>query len=137
MRRARRIIAMYDEVGIPKERVLIKLAATWEGIMAAKELEAEGITCNLTLIFGFVQAVACAQAGARLISPFTGRILDWHKRNDPDAYPGDVCATPAEDPGVQAVARIYRYYKKYGHDTICMPASWRPSRGATYVVIVA
>jgi transaldolase len=131
VRRARRIIAMYDEVGIPKERVLIKLAATWEGIMAAKELEADDITCNLTLIFGFVQAVACAQVGARLISPFTGRILDWHKLHDPASYPGGVCAAPADDPGVQVVARIYRYYKRHGHATICMPASWRPSRGAT------
>lgn len=131
--RARRIIKMYEEAGIGKERVLIKLGATWEGIMAAKVLEEEGITCNLTLIFGFVQAVACAQVKARLISPFTGRILDWHKMATPEKYPGGVCATPADDPGVQVCSRIYGYFKKFGHEkTICMPASWRPSRGSGY-----
>lgn len=126
--RARRIIAMYEELGVPRDRVLIKLAATWEGIAAARILEKEGITCNLTLVFGFAQAVACAQAGVRLISPFPGRILDWHKNNG-----GTPTYEPAEDPGVVTVQRIYRYYKKYGHEgTICMPASWRPSRGAGY-----
>mmetsp|Transcript_30281 Transcript_30281/g.67856 ORF Transcript_30281/g.67856 Transcript_30281/m.67856 type:complete len:342 (+) Transcript_30281:176-1201(+) len=123
--RARRIIAMYEEEGVSRSKVLIKLAATWEGIEAARELEAkDGVTCNLTLIFGLVQAVACAQAGATLISPFTGRILDWHK-----AANGYETVEPAEDPGVLTCARIYRYFKKYGHSTIVMPASWRPSRG--------
>lgn len=126
--RARRIIAMYEELGVPRERVLIKLAATWEGIKAAEILEKEGITCNLTLVFGFAQAVACAQAGVRLISPFPGRILDWHKNNG-----GAPSYEPSEDPGVVTVRRIYNYYKKYGHErTICMPASWRPSRGQGY-----
>jgi len=126
--RARRIIAMYEELGVPKDRVLIKLAATWEGIKAAEILEKEGITCNLTLVFGFAQAVACAQAGVRLISPFPGRVLDWYKNNG-----GAPTYEPSEDPGVVAVRRMYSYYKKYGHDrTICMPASWRPSRGAGF-----
>ena len=125
LRRARRIIAMYEAAGVPRDRVLIKLAGTWEGIQAAKELEKEGITCNITLIFGFIQAVAAAQAKARLISPFPGRIKDWHSANG-----GQPDYEPAEDPGVVCVTRMYRYYKKYGHEqTICMPASWRPSRG--------
>mmetsp|Transcript_82385 Transcript_82385/g.236727 ORF Transcript_82385/g.236727 Transcript_82385/m.236727 type:complete len:415 (+) Transcript_82385:31-1275(+) len=128
VRRARRIIAMYEELGVPRSRVLIKLAATWEGIKAAEILEQEGITCNLTLVFGFAQAVACAQAKVRLISPFPGRILDWHKLNG-----GQPTYEPTEDPGVVTVRRIYNYYKKYGHEgTICMPASWRPSRGKGY-----
>eukprot|EP00931_Biecheleriopsis_adriatica_P031134 TRINITY_DN18280_c0_g1_i2.p1 TRINITY_DN18280_c0_g1~~TRINITY_DN18280_c0_g1_i2.p1 ORF type:complete len:407 (+),score=90.60 TRINITY_DN18280_c0_g1_i2:30-1223(+) len=127
LRRARRIIAMYEEAGVPRSRVLIKLAATWEGIAAMAELEAEGITCNITLIFGFVQAVAAAQYGARLISPFPGRILDWHKRAE-----GKETWLPEEDPGVLAVRRMYDYFKRHGHKTICMPASWRPSRGAGY-----
>jgi len=125
LRRARRIIALYEEAGVPRERVLIKLAATWEGIAAMAELEKEGITCNMTLVFGFVQAVAAAQYGARLISPFPCRVLDWHKRSS-----GKETWSPREDPGVVAVERMYSYYKKYGHNTICMPASWRPSRGA-------
>lgn len=129
LRRARRIIAMYEEAGVPRSRVLIKLAATWEGIAAMAELEKEGITCNITLVFGFAQAVAAAQYGARLISPFTGRILDWHKRET-----GKEIWEPAEDPGVVAVRRMHEYYKKYGHETICMPASWRPSRGKGYDV---
>uniref|UniRef100_A0A7S4VH01 transaldolase n=1 Tax=Alexandrium monilatum TaxID=311494 RepID=A0A7S4VH01_9DINO len=124
LRRARRIIALYEEVGVPRSRVLIKLAGTWEGIAAMAELEKEGITCNITLIFGLAQAVASAQYGARLISPFPGRVLDWHKREE-----GKEIWEPAEDPGVVAVRRMYEYFKKYGHDTICMPASWRPSRG--------
>lgn len=125
VRRARRIIAMYEAAGVPRSRVLVKLAGTWEGIQAARELEKEGITCNITLIFGFIQAVAAAQAGARLISPFPGRIKDWHAANG-----GEQTYEPEADPGVVEVARMYRYYKKYGHgNTICMPASWRPSRG--------
>ncbi|CAB9511479.1 Transaldolase B [Seminavis robusta] len=123
--RGRRIIEMYKGMGVPKERVLIKLAATWEGIKAAEILEKEGIQCNLTLIFSFVQAVACAQYGAHLISPFPGRILDWHKTLEgrTEGVP------PSEDEGVVAVRKMYNYYKCHGHDTICMPASWRPSRG--------
>ncbi|OLP88208.1 Transaldolase [Symbiodinium microadriaticum] len=101
LRRARRIIALYEEAGVPRERVLIKLAATWEGIAAMAELEKEGITCNMTLVFGFVQAVAAAQYGARLISPFPGRVLDWHKRSS-----GKETWSPREDPGVVAVERI-------------------------------
>ena len=123
--RGRRIIQMYEEMGVSRERVLIKLPATWESIMAAEVLEKEGIQCNLTLIFSFVQGVACAQRGAHLISPFPGRILDWHKAKD-----GRTEGTnPQDDEGVVCCTRIYNYYKKFGHDTICMPASWRPSRG--------
>lgn len=123
--RGRRIIAMYDTMGVPKSRVLIKLAATWEGIKAAEILEAEGIQCNLTLIFSLVQAIACAQYGAHLISPFPGRILDWHKNSQ-----GRTEGVPPEaDEGVVACRAMYNYYKHHGHDTICMPASWRPSRG--------
>jgi len=124
--RGRRIIEMYKDMGVGRERVLIKLAATWEGILAAERLEQEGIQCNLTLIFSFVQAVACAQRGAHLISPFPGRILDWHKTNK--GRNGGV--PPEQDEGVVAVKKMYNYYKCHGHDTICMPASWRPSRGA-------
>jgi len=124
IRRARRIIDMYETAGVDRSRVLIKLAGTWEGIQAARVLEKEGITCNITLIFGFIQAVAAAQAGARLISPFPGRIKDWHGANG-----GTPTYEPREDPGVVCVARMYEYYKKHGHEgTICMPASWRPSR---------
>jgi len=127
LRRARRIIAMYEAAGVPRSRVLIKLAGTWEGIQAARELEKEGITCNITLIFGFIQAVAAAQAGARLISPFPGRIKDWHGTNG-----GEATYEPSADPGVVEVGRMYKYYKKFGHEgTICMPASWRPSRGTS------
>ena len=124
--RARRIIAMYEAEGVDRSRVLVKLAGTWEGIKAAEILEKEGITCNITLVFGFAQAVAAAQANARLISPFPGRIKDWHGANG-----GEATYEPAEDPGVVEVARIYAYYKKHGHGTICMPASWRPSRGTS------
>ena len=124
LRRARRIIEMYEAAGVDRSRVLVKLAGTWEGIQAARELEKEGITCNITLIFGFIQAVAAAQAGARLISPFLGRIKDWAAANG-----GSPAYEPSEDPGVVEVGRMYKYYKKYGHEkTICMPASWRPSR---------
>lgn len=123
--KGRRIIAMYEEIGVSRDRVLIKLPATWEGIMAAEILEKEGIQCNLTLIFSFVQGVACAQRGAHLISPFTGRILDWHKANDGRTGP----TAPEDDEGVICCKKLYNYYKKFNHDTICMPASWRPSRG--------
>ena len=124
VRRARRIVAMYEAAGVDRSRVLVKLAGTWEGIKAAEILEQEGITCNITLIFGFAQGVAAAQANARLISPFPGRVKDWHSANG-----GEPTYAPADDPGVVEVARIYAYYKKHGHGTICMPASWRPSRG--------
>jgi transaldolase len=126
IKRGRRIIAMYKEVGVPKERVLIKLAATWEGIMAAKQLEREGIQCNLTLIFSVVQAIACAQYGAHLISPFPGRVLDWN--NAKLGRSGGV-PSPDVDEGVVACREMYNYFKCHGHKTICMPASWRPSRG--------
>lgn len=123
--RARKIIEMYAQLGVPKERILIKLAGTWEGIQAARELEKEGIECNITLVFGFTQAVAAAQAGAYLISPFPGRILDWHKKQS-----GKTGYAPAADPGVLACQRMYSFFRKYEYKTICMPASWRPSRGA-------
>ena len=127
VRRARRIIAMYEAEGVGRDRILVKLAGTWEGIKAAEILEAEGITCNITLVFGFAQAVAAAQANARLISPFPGRIKDWHSANG-----GAPTYEPPEDPGVVCVRRMYRYYKRHGHGrTICMPASWRPSRGTS------
>jgi transaldolase len=126
--RGRRIIAMYEEMGVSRERVLIKLPATWEGILAAEVLEKEGIQCNLTLIFSFVQGVACAQRGAHLISPFPGRVLDWHKAQDGRTGP----TKPEEDEGVVVCKKLYNYYKKFDHDTICMPASWRPSRGEGY-----
>lgn len=118
--RGRKIIALYEEYGICKDRVLIKIASTWEGIEAAKVLESEGINCNLTLLFGFAQAVACADAGVYLISPFVGRILDWHKRDTGrDSYPAP------EDPGVLSVTRIFNYYKHNGFKTIVMGASFR------------
>jgi transaldolase len=118
---ARHLIKLYESVGIPKERILIKIASTWEGIQAARELEREDqIHCNLTLLFGFGQAVACAEAGVTLISPFVGRILDWYKKNKPGpSYEGD------EDPGVQSVKKIFNYYKQYGYKTIVMGASFR------------
>ena len=118
--KARQLIAMYAAAGIPKERVLIKLASTWEGIQTAAELKKEGIRCNLTLLFSFAQAVACAEAGVQLISPFVGRILDWHKKST-----GKTSYLPAEDPGVVSVAKIYSYYKKFGHATEVMGASFR------------
>ncbi|HYE32050.1 MAG TPA: transaldolase [Methylomirabilota bacterium] len=118
--KARHLIGLYQEAGIPRERILIKLAATWEGICAARQLEKEGIRCNLTLLFSLAQAVACAEAGVQLISPFVGRILDWHKKNSgKDNY------TAAEDPGVVSVTQIYGYYKKYGYNTEVMGASFR------------
>lgn len=124
VQRAREIISMYEDMCIDRSRILIKLAGTWEGIQAAKILEKEGIQCNITLVFSFLQAAAAAQAGAYLVSPFPGRILDWHKsKNGKDGY------HPAADPGVLLIKRIYGYFKKHGYETICMPASWRPSRG--------
>jgi transaldolase len=118
--KARDLIAMYEAVGIKRERVLIKLAATWEGIKAAEILEGDGIHCNLTLLFGFHQAVACAEAGVTLISPFVGRILDWFVKNtDQKTY------APAEDPGVVSVTKIYNYYKTHGYKTEVMGASFR------------
>jgi transaldolase len=112
-------ISSYARKGIPKERILVKLATTWEGIQAAKALQKEGINCNMTLLFSLAQAAACAEAGARLISPFVGRILDWHKKNTGKNY------TAAEDPGVLSVREIYAYYKKYGYATEVMGASFR------------
>jgi transaldolase len=118
--KGRYLIKQYEAGGIGKDRVLIKVAATWEGIRAAEILEKEGIRCNLTLLFGMHQAVACAEAGVRLISPFVGRILDWYKKDTGrDSYP------PAEDPGVVSVTAIYNYYKKFGHKTEVMGASFR------------
>jgi transaldolase len=119
--RAKRIIRLYADAGISKERVLIKIASTWEGIKAAEYLEKnEGIHCNLTLLFSFGQAVACAEAGVTLISPFVGRILDWHKKNS-----GKASFSPEEDPGVISVKSIYNYYKKFGYKTVVMGASFR------------
>ncbi|MFN2327373.1 MAG: transaldolase [Chromatocurvus sp.] len=120
LERARRLIGLYEESGIARERVLIKIASTWEGIRAAAELEREGINCNLTLLFGFDQAVACADAGAYLISPFVGRILDWYKANSDLTM-----ASADDDPGVQSVRRIYAYYKHHGYNTAVMGASFR------------
>jgi transaldolase len=120
MERARRLIALYEKAGVRRERVLIKLAATWEGIRAASRLEREGIHCNLTLLFSFAQAAACADAGVTLISPFVGRIYDWHRQaRKVDDIP------PEEDPGVLSVTRIYSYYKKHGYATQVMGASFR------------
>ncbi len=118
--KARQLIELYEQAGIGKERVLIKMASTFEGIRAAQQLEKEGINCNLTLLFNFTQAAAAADAGAFLISPFVGRILDWYKANtDKSEY------TSAEDPGVQSVTQIYNYYKQSGYDTVVMGASFR------------
>ena len=117
--KARKIIALYQAAGIRRERILIKIAATWQGIRAAETLEKEGINCNLTLLFSQAQARACAEAGVTLISPFVGRILDWYKAHDGKDY------APAEDPGVQSVTAIYRYYKEHGYPTIVMGASFR------------
>ncbi|MEA2625639.1 MAG: transaldolase [Candidatus Binatota bacterium] len=118
--KGRHLIAQYEAAGAKRDRVLIKIASTWEGIRAAEVLEKEGIHCNLTLLFGVHQAIACAEAGVRLISPFVGRILDWHKKaSGRDSYP------PAEDPGVVSVSRIYDYYKKFGYETEVMGASFR------------
>ncbi len=118
--RARRLIDLYESRGSNRNRVLIKIASTWEGIQAARELEKESINCNLTLLFSFAQAVACAEAGVYLISPFVGRILDWHL-----AASGKQQIAPHEDPGVQSVTKIYRYYKHHGYSTVVMGASFR------------
>lgn len=118
--RARRLVRLYADAGIGSDRLLIKIAATWEGIRAAERLEREGIHCNLTLLFSFAQAVACAEAGVYLVSPFVGRILDWHLANGM-APP----VTPQDDPGVQSVTRIWQHYKQHGYDTVVMGASFR------------
>jgi transaldolase len=117
--KGRHFIALYQKQGIPRERILIKIASTWEGIRACEVLQQEGINCNLTLLFSLAQAVACAEARAKLISPFVGRILDWHKKSTGKDY------SPAEDPGVVSVKEIYAYYKKFGHATEVMGASFR------------
>lgn len=117
--KARHLIKMYQEAGIDKSRVLIKLASTWEGIRAAEILEKEGINCNLTLLFSFAQARACAEAGAYLISPFVGRIMDWYKAKEGRDFEA------SEDPGVQSVTKIYNYYKEHGYKTVVMGASFR------------
>jgi transaldolase len=119
MKQAHEIIKQYDEAGISRERILIKIASTWPGIKAAEQLEKEGIHCNLTLLFGMHQAVACAEAKVTLISPFVGRILDWYKQDTGKDYQG------ADDPGVQSVTRIYNYFKKFGYKTVVMGASFR------------
>lgn len=118
--KARELIALYETSGISRERILIKLASTWEGIKAAEILEKEGIHCNLTLLFSFAQAVACAEAGVRLISPFVGRILDWYKKEQ-----GITEIAAHEDPGVLSVKKIFNYYKKFGYKTQVMGASFR------------
>ncbi len=117
--KGRELIALYEAAGIPRERILIKIASTWEGIRAAEVLEKEGIRCNMTLLFALPQAVACAEAGAQLISPFVGRIYDWYKKSTGQEYTG------ADDPGVQSVKRIYTYYRKFGYPTEVMGASFR------------
>ncbi|HET9086355.1 MAG TPA: transaldolase [Acidobacteriaceae bacterium] len=119
LKQAREIIQQYDEHGVPRERVLIKIASTWEGIKAAEILEKEGIHCNLTLLFGIHQAIACAEAKVTLISPFVGRILDWYKKDTGKDYVG------ADDPGVQSVTKIYNYFKKFNYKTLVMGASFR------------
>lgn len=117
--KARELITLYEKAGIPRERVLIKIASTWEGIQAAVSLEKEGIHCNLTLLFSLAQAIACAEGKIQLISPFVGRILDWHKKATGRDF------APAEDPGVLSVQTIYNYYKKFGYATEVMGASFR------------
>ncbi|SIS21757.1 transaldolase [Aquipseudomonas alcaligenes] len=119
LRRAERLVGLYDQAGIGRERVLIKIASTWEGIRAAEQLEKAGIQTNLTLLFSFAQAVACAEAGVFLISPFVGRIYDWYKKAEGRDFVG------AEDPGVKSVSRIYQYYKANGYGTVVMGASFR------------
>jgi len=118
--KARELIRLYEEAGYPRERILIKVAATWEGIRAAEVLEKEGIHCNLTLLFSLIQAIACAEAGVTLISPFVGRILDWYRK---EKNLGEVA--PHEDPGVKSVTEIFNYYKKFGYKTEVMGASFR------------
>ena len=118
--KARKLISLYENAGVPRQRVLIKIASTWEGIRAAERLEKQGIHCNLTLLFSFAQAVACAEAGVTLISPFVGRIYDWYKKQR-----GGAEIPPDQDPGVASVTRIYNYYKNYGYQTQVMGASFR------------
>lgn len=120
--KAHKLIKMYNDAGISNDRILIKLASTWEGIKAAEQLEKEGINCNLTLLFNFAQAQACAEAGVFLISPFVGRILDWYKKDT-----GKAEYAPEEDPGVISVTKIYNYYKANGYNTVVMGASFRNS----------
>ena len=117
--KAREIIALYEKAGTPRERILIKIASTWEGIKAAEQLQQEKINCNLTLLFSFPQAVACADAGITLISPFVGRILDWYKKSTGKDF------SPTEDPGVKSVTQVYTYYKHFGYKTEVMGASFR------------
>ena len=117
--KAKQIINSYEQSGVPKNRILIKIAGTWEGIQAVKKLEAEGISCNCTLIFSLTQAIACAEAGAFLISPFVGRILDWFKSNTQKDYDS------SNDPGVESVEKIFNYFKKFNYNTIVMEASFR------------
>jgi transaldolase len=120
IKKARHLISLYQAAGIDRKRVLIKLASTWEGVVAAEALEKEGIHCNMTLLFSLPQAIACAEANVTLISPFVGRILDWYKKHDGvESYP------PALDPGVQSVTKIFNYYKKFGYKTQIMGASFR------------
>jgi transaldolase len=120
VRRAETLMGLYDRAGVSSDRVLLKIASTWEGIRAAERLERQGLHCNLTLMFSFPQAIAAADAGATLISPFVGRILDWYKKAESVAgYPAD------EDPGVQSVTRIFNYYKRHGYQTVVMGASFR------------
>src|ERR1700720_2671870 len=118
--KAHKLISLYQKKGVPRERILIKIASTWEGIQAANELEQEGIHCNLTLLFSFAQAAACAEAGVTLISPFVGRIYDWYKKEG-----GGNEIPPDQDPGVASVTEIYNYYKRYGYKTQVMGASFR------------
>lgn len=124
VQRARRIMAMYEAAGIGRDRVLIKVAATWEGIQAARILEHEGIHCNLTLLFSFCQAVACGDAGVKLISPFVGRIYDWYKKSAGSSW-DEAASAGVNDPGVKSVTQIYTYYKKFDIDTEVMGASFR------------
>ncbi|WP_120996571.1 transaldolase [Stutzerimonas urumqiensis] len=119
LERAERLIGLYEQAGVSRDRVLIKIASTWEGIRAAEQLEKNGIQTNLTLLFSFAQAVACADAGVFLISPFVGRIYDWYKKSEGRDYTG------TEDPGVRSVSRIYDYYKAHGYETVVMGASFR------------
>src|SRR5260370_15600620 len=125
--KARQIIAIYEQRGISRQRVIIKICSTWQGIKAAEQLQKESINCNLTLLFSLPQAVACAEAGVRLVSPFVGRIYDWYKANSGKDYKG------ADDPGVQSVTRIYNYYKKFGYQTEVMGASFRNTSQIVYL----
>ena len=122
--RGRRLIEKYEEAGVKRERILIKLASTWEGIQAARILQHDGIRCNMTLLFAFCQAIACGEAGAQLISPFVGRIYDWYKKSAGSAW-NEAASAGANDPGVKSVAQIYTYYKKFGIETEVMGASFR------------